>query len=94
MLWRPGSRRRRVVQKGKKRGTPVCPRMVRQKLIVDQQRPKLVRYAALCCRLCPRARAFHSRKGQPRKPAYGGIILTAALEFQAHQTPQELFPRI
>jgi hypothetical protein len=44
--------------------------------------------------LCSRARAFHGRQGQPRKPAYGGIVLTATLEFQAHQTPQELFPRI
>jgi hypothetical protein len=45
-------------------------------------------------RLSSRARAFHSRQRQPRKPAYSGVILTAALEFQAHQTPQELLPRI
>jgi hypothetical protein len=68
--------------------------MVRQELIVDQQGPQLVRYAVFRCMLCSRARTFHSRKGQPRKPAYGGIVLTATLEFQAHQTPQELFPRI
>src|SRR5450756_1064343 len=94
MQWRPGSRQRRVVQQSQKRGTPVCPRTVRQELIIDQQGPQLVRYAALRCGLCPRARAFNSRKGQPRKPAYGGIIITATLEFQTHQTPQELFPRI
>jgi len=68
--------------------------MVRQELIVDQQGPQLVRYAMLRCRLCSCARTFHSHQGEPRKPTYGGVILTAALEFQAHQAPQKLFPRI
>jgi hypothetical protein len=44
--------------------------------------------------LCPCARTFHSHQGEPRKSTYGGIILTATLEFQTHQAPEKLFPRI
>jgi len=86
--------RRRVIQKGENRRTPVCPDRFWQELIVDQQGSESIRYTKFGCRLYSLARALYSRQGQPRKPTYCGIIIAATLEFQANQTPQELLPGV
>jgi hypothetical protein len=84
----------RILQKCKKGRTPVFPHRLGQELIIDQQRPQLVRHAKCSRGSCSPACAFDRRKGKPRKPTYGGIVVTATLEFQTRQTPQKFFPRI
>ncbi len=84
----------RALQKCKHRPASVDAGPVGQELIVDKKGAQLIGYAGFARGPESSAGALDRRQRQLCKSAYGSIILTATLQFQAHQTMQKFLPRL